>query len=220
MRLPPFALGLFFCFGSHRRLRRRPIAFPWRGRWTPASHASRRTDEVGDRPLSRLHDKAACRDTTSSAPCGGTFPSRGRLCGGARVPQAFFPQLPQTAPAASLLPSPGGEGGLRRSTLPRGLYNPGKFKAQPGKIQRTTRKNPQRRLCFIANNCIIRVSAQRPGLHCHEALFSPCFPEKSANFPAKSTAREGFDPPGNRKTAKEKRHREAAPASSPLSSSF
>ena len=78
LRLPPFALGLFFCLSFRRRLRRRPIAFPWRGRWTPASHASRRTDEVGDRPLLRWNGSAACRDATSSAPCGGTFPSRGK----------------------------------------------------------------------------------------------------------------------------------------------
>ena len=84
MRLPPFALGLFFCLGF-RRPRQRPIAFPWRGRWTPASHASRRTDEVGDRPLLRWNGSVAYREATSSAPCGGTFPSRGRLCSVAAV---------------------------------------------------------------------------------------------------------------------------------------
>ena len=70
------------CLSYHKR---RPFAFPWRGRWTPASHGSRRTDEVGCRPLLRWNGSAAYRDATSSAPCGGTFPSRGRLCGGARL---------------------------------------------------------------------------------------------------------------------------------------
>ena len=71
----------------------------------------------------------------------GTFPSRGRLCGelGCRcVLASVAPGVLASVAAAFLgggpLPSHGWEGGLRRSTLPRGLYNPGKSKAQPGKI--------------------------------------------------------------------------------------
>ena len=44
-----------------------------------------------------------------------------------------------------------------------------------------------------------------------EALISPCFPEKSANYPAKNTTREGFGSPGQRKTGNEKQHREPSP---------
>ena len=79
----------------------RVAAFPLRGRWTPASHGSRRTDEVGDRPLLRWNGGAACRGDTSSAPvCTlGHLPLQGKAL------QGYGPW-----------PSPGGEGGLRRLT--------------------------------------------------------------------------------------------------------
>ena len=52
------------------------FAFPLRGRWRGEAV----TDEVGWVALRGSSMAIANRDTTSSAPFGGTFPSRGRLC--------------------------------------------------------------------------------------------------------------------------------------------
>ena len=58
----------------------RPLAaFPLRGRWIPASHASRKTNEVDLRPRFCGVEAAAYRYATSSVAFGDTFPSRGRL---------------------------------------------------------------------------------------------------------------------------------------------
>ena len=44
-----------------------------------------------------------------------------------------------------------------------------------------------------------------------DARFSFCFPAKSASFPAGKTTRDGLGPPGDRKTLKQKQHREPSP---------
>ena len=85
---------------------------------------------MGDRPLLRWNGSVAYREATSSAPCGGTFPSRGRLCGSSVV-AASLPQLPQTAPASSRCLPLEGKVDFCVSTLQRGLYNPGKTKNNP-----------------------------------------------------------------------------------------
>ena len=50
-------------------------AFPLRGRWIPASHASRKTNEVDLRPCFCGVEAAAYRYATSSVAFGDTFPS-------------------------------------------------------------------------------------------------------------------------------------------------
>ncbi len=66
---------------SHGSLREGHLkAFPWRGRWHPASPASRMTDEVSASPLVTGRSKAAGSTSSFTASWGigrDSFPSRG-----------------------------------------------------------------------------------------------------------------------------------------------
>lgn len=66
-------------------------------------------------------------------------------------------------------------------------------------------KHRHRELCSLIDDCVQRTQGTVLCVAC-EVLVSPCFPVKSANFPAENTTREGSGPPGKSETVTERQH--------------
>ncbi len=88
--------SVFFCSSQNfMMLQERPVkhAFPWRGRWHPASPASRMTDEVLPLLSVRCRSEAAAFHLIRLAPRGrsgqDTFPSKGKALCGVALGQQF-----------------------------------------------------------------------------------------------------------------------------------